>query len=154
MVGMKINKKGWIRIVEATIAVLIVIGFVLTYSAKIERAENDLTYVGTPILEEMAENGAMRVLIISYTPDATRSIDIQSNNNIISQLNSFVSERITDNSLETAVAVCKIDASCILENPPSDAMGDIFAVERTISATPVESKFSPKKVKIFIWQKG
>ncbi len=129
-----------IRIIEATIAVLIVIGFVLTYTAKQEKAENDLTSVITPILQEIADNNTMRNSILSTTPN-------------ILQIGDFIKARVSSN-LNYRVKICDVDNICALDSYPSDASGDIFAVERIISATPDQPTFAPKKVKIFMWMKG
>lgn len=137
----RMNKRGWMRIVEATIAVMIVIGFVLTYTAKIKKADEDLTHIVTPVLEEIAESNSLRANILSDNPDFT-------------MLNDFVDARITNPKLDYMIKVCNLNDICGLDSMPNNVAGDVFAVERVISATPVQGDFKPKKIKIFLWRKS
>ncbi|MDP1695848.1 MAG: hypothetical protein Q8L29_02975 [archaeon] len=138
------NKKGWMRIVEATMAVIIITGFVLTYTAKREKAENDLTFIITPVLEELAEDNAIRNRVLSSNKENIGNIE--------EEIKGFVGYRITNPSLGYEVKICEIEDVCILGEYPADVMGDIYAVERIISATLDQNIFLPKKVKIFLWR--
>ena len=56
-----VNKKGWIRIVEASIAILLIFGVILLISnGTREQKERDLTDILPVILEEMSKNQILR----------------------------------------------------------------------------------------------
>ena len=143
MVGLVANKRGWVRIVEAVIAIMIITGFVLTYTAKKQQAENDLTFVMAPILEELAGDNYWRGVVLDSTDNGLKEERIA---------NEFVGERITNPSLGYAVRVCSLDEICTLDSHPETAVGDVYAVERIISTTPDRALFEPKKVKLFLWR--
>ena len=130
------NKKGWIRIVEATIAILIVIGFVLTYTAKRQPVENDLIPVITPILQEMADNNTMRETILSSDDGVVTT----------GQIHNFVKSLVPSN-LNEEVKICELKDICGFEGDFPNT--DVYAVERVISAA---KSSDSKKVKIFLWR--
>lgn len=143
-----VNKRGWIRIVEASISILIILGvlLVLVNVNKI-RIEEDLTPRLSPLLAEMAENLTIREMVINYNPVLAEDNGI--NMEILSQFYSFLDTRIGRN-FEYKVRVCQPDKICALDYYPDT--GNVYAADRLFSTT-LNSDFTPKRVKIFLWLK-
>jgi len=133
-----VNNRGWLRIVEASAAVLIIFSVILLISRQAAIPQsNDLTGTITPILEEIARNSSLREDIITY------------GNESVPQLREFVGSRIKLHSLNYEVAVCNVDEICSLVSYPSNT-DEIYTGERIISST--LTSYNPKKVKIFLWR--
>ena len=132
-----VNKKGFMRILEATISIVLILSALIILSSRQESVEEkDLGVILPKILDEIAREPNLRIQIIrGDNPD----------------LNSFVGERINNPSLEHAVKICALDEVCVLDNFP-DGAEEIFASERVVSAV-IDEPFEPKKVKIFLWRK-
>jgi len=136
------NKKGWLRIVEAALAILIIFGVLLTVvgTRQIILNGQDLSALIPPLLEEISKNVTLREKIISN--DSSAIIDI----------NFYLKERIKQPYLNYAVKICIPTEVCSLESYPTNARGDVFAAERIISST--LTQYNPKKIKIFLWRIG
>jgi hypothetical protein len=138
-----VNKRGWLRIVEASVAILIILSVILVVAQKKSTlSENDLSETITPMLEEIAKNATLREQIIA-------------NNNVASEntLREFVSRRISNNGLGYNVRVCGYRDMCALGKYPEDAKGDIYSGSRIISSALNAPQLQPKKVEIFLWFK-
>lgn len=147
------NNKGWLRIVESSIAILIVIAFLVVIGGDRKvKSENDLTVTLRPILDEIANNFELRNKILSYN---SNNEETELNNAaILGNVTKFVSARIIHSNLGYRIRICSPDVLCGLESFPLDAKGDIYAEERVISASVGTSSFQPKKLKIFLWRKS
>lgn len=133
-----VNKRAWLRIVEASIAIMIVFGVLLVINSRNNFSpQQDLNSVITPLLEEIARNVTFRSDIISQGENSEPTI------------RGFISQRITQSTIKFDVAVCEANEICSMDNYPSEA-SEIYAGERIISATLTE--YQPKKVKIFLWR--
>lgn len=134
-----VNKKGWLRIVEASIAILIIFSVLIVVNTRTQLAQEnvDLTSLTTPILEEMARNVSFRDQIV------------ENGKSFEGEVRNFVGARLTQTSVKYDVAICDISEICSLPAYPSDAE-EIYAGERVISAS--LNYYSPKKVKIFLWR--
>lgn len=134
------NKRGWLRLVEAMIAIILVLGVVLTVSTrKNATMQDDLTEMIRPIVDEIANNPTMRGYVLSGDPSDFISI------------NKSVGEKIPA-AYGYMVKICPPSDVCGLEAVPSGVSGDIYTVERIITAT--STRYNPKKIKIFAWRKG
>ncbi len=130
----KKNKKGWIRIVEAFISVLIVASVLITISSRIpkqDRAEN-MHDMQRSILEQVSSNETLRAEILEN--DKTK-IESFIENNLPVYLNS-------------TIRICEISEVCGM---PFYVEKEVYADEILISAN--LTKFSPKKLKLFVWMK-
>ena len=76
------GKRGFIKIVEATVAIVIVFAVLLIMIDKGSSDSGDLSYLITPILEEIAQNPDLRMDIL--IKEAT----------VLTRLKDFVGERI------------------------------------------------------------
>lgn len=132
------NNKGFMRIVEATVAVLIVLGALLVIVSQQKAGGGAGQGESLPfILDEIAHNSSLRSEIVSGSPDA------------VEKIGDFLEQRI-DHGLNYSVRICEIDNLCPLENAPSSAGKDVFAAERIISS--YAGGFNPRKVKAFLWR--
>ncbi len=134
-------KNGVIRIVEAVIAVMIVIG-VLIYTISDRKIEErkDLTEIIPPLLEEIAQNYSLRAKILT------------DEGNAIFEVENFLKKRINNPSLDYGVEICDLDDLCPLEPFPTEITGEVYTEDRVISTYYSQSNFAPKKIKIFIWR--
>jgi len=139
-----VNKKGIIRIIEASIAILIILVVILTISLTRRAAtERDLSETITPLLEEIAKNNSMRDEIITHPENANESIMV------------FLATRIKERepNIGYNVRVCEIADVCSLESYPSDVGGNIYVGSRLISSDLIGGAES-KRVAIFLWVRG
>ena len=144
-----VNKRGFLRIVEASIAILIILGALLLLTSRGQNeVETDFNSLLVPILEEIAQDSSLRGKILSYN---TTNFTADGNNGIIIDLENFVGDKIINPSLNFSVGVCELTI-CPLESYPENINGELYSAERVISTNLTEIDFSPKKVKIFLWE--
>jgi hypothetical protein len=140
-----VNKKGWVRIVEASIAILIIFSVVIAVSGKREaKPEEDLSISITPLLDEIAKNISLRELVVKDSDTSTIAEDA---------LKEFVSRRIISPNIGYGITICNYDQYCGLSSYPGEARGGIYAGSRVITAT-LNTMPYPKKINIFLWNKA
>lgn len=133
-----VGKRGIIRIVEATIAMLIIIGVVIVVVAnRNARQETDISSMLPPLLAEISRNASLREIIVSNPSNGEQEVL------------SFLSARIRNPAFSYSARICGPDEICGLENYPKTAR-EIYSDERIISST--LQSYGPKKVKIFLWE--
>lgn len=137
-----VNKKGFLRVIEATIAVLIVIGALLLIATQQSSADNkDLTKILPPLLDEIARDPTLRESVLSMSPEDAESF-----------LENFFEARINNPSFEKKVRVCDLSEECLLDPFPIENSGDTFVAERIISTSLSESGYSPRRIRVFLWK--
>lgn len=139
-----VNKRGMLRIVEASIAVVIVLGVILIISRNQNtRTERDISEFIPGFLNEMALNTAWRDKVFNDETGA------------VSDFESYLNNKIENQKIGYKGVICKnIYETCGgLANYPDDAEGGIFSGERVISASLGAGNYSPKKVKLYLWVK-
>lgn len=150
-----VNKRGWLRIVEASISVMVILGmlFFLTQTTRVH-STNDISEELRQVLNEVAENSSLRDNIYSYQTGTLTLEQEASNDLVISKLKNFIGLRINQPYLNYTIKICSANEVCGLETYPENTDGDIYAVERIISSTLRTSPedFSPKKIKLFVWK--
>ena len=129
------EKKAWIRIVEAVLAILIIASvsmYLYNKQAKKPDIEEAVYSLQKSLLNEISTNDEFREQIL---------------NNNKTQIDGFISERMPEN-LNFRTKICE----------PSDVCGmdeyigrDTYTREILITAT--LQQYKPKKFKIFIWEK-
>ncbi len=142
------NKKGFIRILEATIAIMIVAGVLLVAYSKQQSVDNTSRDYIYSIQKKILDDISLR--------DDLRNAVLQSNDtDVNSDLKDYVTSQVPSN-FGHSIKVCN------LENPPTpckmfaedfvNASGaDIYVDEALVSAN--LSEYDPKRVRIFIWEK-
>ena len=145
--NLKSSRRGFLRIMEAVIAILIVVGvliLIVSDSVSTNVSREDLVNEINPLLEEVSKNLTLRDLIVEEGKEAEGEIE------------SFLSDKITSSRIGYRVRVCEAEEVCGLGELPEDFDGDIYSEERIIGASlnADSGEFRPKKLKIFVWRKG
>jgi len=134
-----VNKRGFMRIVEASIAIILVLATLAIISMrKSETNKEDISLQIHPILEVVGSNATLRKSILENPSNAESEID------------SVVESRIEQRKFMHRVKICEINSVCTLDREIKNS--EVFTVERIISASLDIESFSPKKVKIFLWR--
>lgn len=130
----KMNKKAWVRIVEATIASLILIGFILVMMS---RQQTKTTNIGEDVYEKqmsildvIGKNENLRNKILT---NDERSIKIEI-------------EKRVPSSWNFTVNICNLDEVCSGDIPYDR---EVYSAEKVITST--STKYDPKKLRFFVW---
>ncbi len=145
----RMNKNGWIEIVEAFVSVLLIIGVVLIVLNKGYIAKTDISErvyeAQISILREIQTNDTMRT-DISSVPEPL-PIPWESSAFPASVKNTII-ER-TPNYLECVGKICNISETCSLEETKEK---DIYSQSVIISTTLKEGEVY-RKLNLFCWTK-
>lgn len=151
---MVMNKRGFLRIIEATVAIMIVLGALLliTLQQKTPDRTVDLAELLPPYLDELAENPATREDILSY--EITKPFNKDENKVIIENLEEYIKNRVNNPTFDLTVRICDAKILCVLEPYPVSDPTNIFAAERVVSTNlDGGDVVEPRKVKVFIWKR-
>lgn len=134
-----VNKRGFLRIVEAVVAILIVLGAILFVIAqnKGNSESGVLCDRIPPLLDEIAKNSSLRNAVL---------------NNETEKISSFIEQRISNPLVDFEVFICKAEELCSLQDGGFDDI-EICAGERIISTTAERTEFEPRKLKVFLFRK-
>ena len=131
------NRKGIIRIVEASIAILIVASVLfMTFTRGITEDSPDYSENARDILEELANDVVLRENVLSYTGG-----DVPQN------ILDFINDK-KPNYLSSNATICLPNEPC----GQSEFVGNVFSAERIISTNVDSSGFFPKKIRLFLWE--
>ncbi len=145
-----VNKRGWLRIVEASVSVLIVFGVLLALSGiRQSTPERSLETFLPPLLEEVASNATLRGEIVQY--DLTKTQNDPKNKAALRDIYTLLSKRITQSTLSYNLSICDPSVVCSLANYPTNVHGGMYTYERLITSN-ISSGYNPKKIKIFMWR--
>ena len=133
---MKKDIKAWLRIVEAFIAILIVMGVVLVVLSN-QGAGKD---IGEDIYEKQRQ-----VLNIISKNNGMRAYVLAGNN---AEINNFISDMVPAN-WNYAIEICDLDSICNSVSTPNDK--EIYTTEVVITST--LNDYNPKKLRFFVWMK-
>jgi len=135
------NKKAWLRIVEAFLAVLIITSVLLTVivNQPRESQSEEIHNMQRLILQQIALDDSLRADVLS---------------GVKTNIEKFV------NGMKPAlwnseIEICEIEDACGMTVFPEEAVGkEIYAEEILISSTPEKyDSDSIKKLKLFVWIK-
>ena len=129
------NKGGWIRIVEAFIAITLISAILLTSLVKdIPRQDRgeQIQIIQRALLEEIARDDGMRDAVLAMNKNP---------------IEDYVGLRIPK-YLNFSVEVCELNDVCAMQ---FYIKKDVYAAEKLISSN--LTLYDPKKVKLFIWEK-
>tara|TARA_B100001971_G_C18048932_1_gene461742 strand:- start:84 stop:488 length:405 start_codon:yes stop_codon:yes gene_type:complete len=130
------ERKAWLRIVEAFLAILIIIGAVLVILSRQEQGAeiDDSVYEKQrQILEIISKNNSLRTEVVSG--DNTK-------------INESISKLISP-SWNFATNICELDNICSKPGDYQDT--EVFATEIIITSN--LTNYSPKKLRFFVWGK-
>ena len=145
------NKKGFMRVLEATIAVMIILGalIVIGTNRSVEQ-RSDLSEVLPSFLEEAASENRRDIVLIY---DTNREPYEQNNGVILNRIEGSIKEGLKNEDIEIKARICDLDSLCPLE-PYALIDGEVFVVERVVSASLDLNEFGPRKLKVFAWRKN
>ena len=133
------NKKGWVRIVEAVIAVMIVFASVLIVMSKNKTdAGNGECEVSAQYLDEVAKNETLRYAVIK---------------NDTAVLNNFFEIKIDDPSIKPVYSICNPEDSCLQPDSVPQNI-EVCANERIISGARGAPDDPAKKIKLFLYRRS
>jgi hypothetical protein len=130
------NKKGWVRIAEAFIAITLMFSVFLALYAKQSTqpdVSDEVYSLESSILKQIANDEGLRQNVLSGNVNVITTFI--NNNNLVPP------------SLNYSIIICNLDEVCSM----NVYQKEVFASETVISSTLL--KYSPKVVKIFIWRK-
>ena len=140
------SRRGWVKIIEASIGALIVIAVLLLVVESRDIQMRNANPNAYSYLDEIAKNETFRERFFSMS-------DLEIN----SEIKLAFDSRIKPSKLNYAFNVCSGDVSCPLpslsasDSPPSGV--DIYSAERIISSSlNYVGDFKPKKIKLFLWR--
>lgn len=142
------EKRGWIRVVEAFVAILLIAGVLLIVVNKGYIGKKDISKqiydIEISILREIELNDSLRNEILSL-PLGEDSVIVTEENlpNTYLKIKGRPPEY-----LECKAKICKLDKICIWTE---DVGKDVYAEAVAISAT--NNVYSPRQLKIFCWKK-
>ena len=150
------NNRGWIRILEATIAVMLVGGvMVVVYTQGVDRGITSADYfysLERQILVDVASRSDLRLNVLKLSENPP---DGNYNN-----LNKFINDSIPE-AFGYTFRVCElgsVDDFCKMSNDDYIATRDrdVFVEEIVISsdlgAGGNEQIYKPKKLRLFVWE--
>jgi len=135
------NKKGFLRILEAFIAIILiagVLGFFYVNNAQKQNKNEVGQNLARIILEEIANDNNLRGIILADTAGTDAEIDLK------------ISELIekSGGGYKYSFKICELNEICIPDNLPKDK--EIISGEISVSATLNEQKF--KKITLSLWE--
>jgi len=141
----RMNKKAFIRIIEAVIAIMIIMGAVLFFAAK-QNKKIDIS-------EDVYEKQRQILEIVANNPDMRKEIiDVIINGEVeLFLTNDYISKNLP-RTWNYAISVCKVDEVCGKGGTPIDR--DIYVSETIISAN-IDNypNQESRKLVFFIWRK-
>lgn len=145
------NKHGWIEIVEAFIAILLIVGVLLIVITRNNSKTSDISdrvyNSEITIIREIQTNATLRNLVLSVTSAqlpsewGNVSFPIEIKNRITSR---------TPNYLNCIAKICDTNDPCYLTIYEAK---DVYSQDSIISATQTQTNFSLRKLKLFCWAK-
>lgn len=146
-----VNKKAWIKLLEAFMAISLVIVILSLSFYNVSKKNTDV--------KDLIEEKEFETLNMIQTNDTLREsifnvnvslIPIESNQSgFPDDVNSFWNSTII-NSIECKLKICLADSICELTTYPNNK--EIYVKSVIISAT--REQFSPKTLASFCWEKG
>ncbi len=136
----KADKKAWLKIVEAVIAILIVLSAMLYIT---------LSYAPKKNISAIAYDKE-KYILNAISKDESLRADILSDNN--AGVNTFASQFIPS-SWGYETRICSINDICEGASTPSDK--EVYASEIVITSYigVAGSKYEPRKLRMFVWVK-
>jgi hypothetical protein len=151
------NKRGWMRILEATIAVLIVTGvLIVVYSRQVDRGVDPVDYFRNlqgQILADISINSGLRVSVLNVTNDEAGDPNFD-------VIHDFVLGRVPD-FVEFSIAICNLSSesdNCMMNSADVIKTLDksVFVEDMIISSDLGDGSgaiYIPKNFRLYMWEK-
>jgi hypothetical protein len=153
------GKKGWIRILEATIAVLIVSGAIIAvysnHPSRGDSLEEQAYSLQRQILDEVAMDEGLRLAVLNVETDLPGDTNYD-------VLNEYVAEEIPDGFgyllrvciMGDETDFCKMDGMTFTATQDYDVFVEDVLISAEIGNGSGEEVYLPKKVRLFFWEGG
>jgi hypothetical protein len=150
-------KRGWVRILEATIAAMLAVGVVLSvYGGSVSddvSIEESVGLLKTEILSDLVSNPELRLAILRVGGDNVSDVDFV-------VVNDYVA-RSVGGGFDYSLRICKLggDDYCKMREDVYVATldEDVYVGEIVVSAEVGSGSgkevYGPKKVKIYFWER-
>lgn len=158
MVGaIRKNKRGWIRILEATIAVMIVSGvLVVVYSKQVDRGIAPADYffsLQRQILADISGRSDLRLAILNV-------IEETGNDGNFSMIDDFINGKVPNAfgyslrvcDLGDEIDFCKMNADTYVATRDRDVFVEEIVISSELGSGPDAVAGDPKKLRFFIWE--
>ena len=131
-----VNNRGFVRLVELIIAIVVIITMLLVTFQKNDLDQNtpDISETARDILREVASNDSLRKEILAA----------QTNTAQMPMTILFINNSLPD-YLNFELRACEASVAC----GQSSFVGDVYSAERIIGAT--TTYFNTVKLRLFIW---
>jgi hypothetical protein len=144
------NKRGWITILEATIAVMLVSGvLVVVY---IQQGSDDSSFedyifsLQKQILSDVSMRSDLRTLVLEENETALNVF-------VDSKVPSAYRHSIKVCRLESLSNFCKLNSTEVVETQGKDIFAEEIVVSSELNSTdPSKSQYNATKVRLFIWE--
>ena len=143
-----VNKRGWIRIIEVSIAILLIFSVLIIVNQTSRSAKNEFNDEIRSILSEIAENTSLRDKVIGVY-DINKNKTAAPNLEVMTSLENVVLNAINENYVGYSIEICRPNDLCGLASYPN--VDEVYSEERIISSD--LSKYNPRKIKIYLWIK-
>lgn len=152
------NKRGWIRILEATFAVLIVSGTMLAvYSGKNEGSRSSAimessSTIQQQILDDIESNSSLRLAALNTISNLPTDTNYE-------KLNSFVNSEIPNDTgylllvckLSLPIGFCNMDSKTFIATMDRDVSVQTIIISAEIG-NGTDAVYAPKNIRIFTWK--
>ena len=138
------NKKAWLRIFEAFLAIILVMGVLLLFYSQSKETVDTSEYVYSfqmRILDGISMDSSLRGEVVTFNPASQNKLDKYALENIPADY-------------DFELKVCGINEVCKMNNTNLKKTLDkeVFVEEKIVSGT--LSSYNPKKVRLFVWGKA
>jgi hypothetical protein len=148
MKNIKKDKRGWIRIVEAFVAVLLIAGIILVILDKGYIGKSDISdevyKEQEAMLREIQLNDSLRGAVLSASPLPVETTQLGFPSSIDSKITEMPSY------LYCKGRICSTDDDCIAQLIPPNA-GDIYV--KSVAITSAQGNYEARQLKMFCWLK-
>jgi hypothetical protein len=146
------GKKGWIRILEATIAIMLVSGVLLVmYSRSVDKVDiSERVYsLQQEVLMDIALDSVLRQNVLDVVLDDDGKPEEEDVN--LKELNLFADTKMPD-AFNFRVRVCALGVPCKLNSTDvrDTRNKDVYVEDIVLAGT--HDNYDPKKVRLFVWE--
>ncbi|MFH1801365.1 MAG: hypothetical protein ABH804_00830 [archaeon] len=145
--SLKENRRGWIRIIEAFTAVLLIAGVSLLVinEGNITGIKSSKVYdLEISIIQEIQHSNDLRDAVLDATlPVEWEDFDSEG----LTEVKNKIYEK-SESYLECEAKLCELDDACVFSKTIEK---NVYAQRGFFSAS--ASKYSPRQLKIFCWEK-
>ena len=140
------KKKGWIRIIEAFVAILLIAGVLLIIIGEEHLvnpdANSEIYDSQLNVLRSIQMNDNLRQSVLNASTPV-KSDDAEFPQDVKNKI-----EYLTPSYLECKAKICQIELECDLDSLPEK---DVYVQSIAITAT--LDNYDPKQLKLFCWRK-